>query len=131
VTYLYCNTHMYVPCLYCICVCTWPFYIAACVHLLRARIFTFLKLRPFVASCHINLQPVTNLYLSTVPINLYYQPCTSITHTTCTITSASTMHITIPHNHHQDQDVLLLIYQDIYATSSIYHVSNNTTSKCL
>jgi hypothetical protein len=33
------------------------------------------------------------------------------------------MHITIPHNQHQDQDVFLLIYQDIYTTSSICHVS--------
>jgi hypothetical protein len=36
---------------------------------------------------------------------------------------ASTKHITTPHNHHQDQYVLLIIYQDKYATSSINHVS--------
>jgi len=107
-------------------VCTRPFYTAAWVHLLRARILTFLKLRSISTSG-------TSTYNMSqpVPINMYYQPCTSITHTTCTITSASTLHITIPHNHHQYQDVLLLIYNDIYATSSIYHVSNNTTRKCL
>jgi hypothetical protein len=42
------------------------------------------------------------------------QSCTSKTSTTYTITSASTMHITTPHNHHQ--------YQDLYATSTINHV---------
>jgi hypothetical protein len=32
-------------------------------------------------------------------------------------------HNTPTHNHHQDQYVLLIIYQDKYATSSINHVS--------
>jgi hypothetical protein len=45
--------------------------------------------------------------------------------TICTISPrcASTKHITTTHNHHQDQYVLLIIYQDKYATSSINHVS--------
>jgi hypothetical protein len=36
---------------------------------------------------------------------------------------ASTKHNTTTHNHHQDQYVLLIIYQYKYATSSINHVS--------
>jgi hypothetical protein len=36
---------------------------------------------------------------------------------------ASTEHNTTTHNHHQDQYVLLIIYQYKYATSSIKHVS--------
>jgi hypothetical protein len=45
--------------------------------------------------------------------------------TICTISPicASTKHITTTHNHHQDQYVLLIIYQDKYVTSSINHVS--------
>jgi hypothetical protein len=47
----------------------------------------------------------TNNLSQSVPINLYYQPCTSITHTTCTITSASTMHNTTCHNNLSHQPV--------------------------
>jgi hypothetical protein len=45
--------------------------------------------------------------------------------TICTISPrcVSTKHITTTHNHHQDQYVLLIIYQDKYSTSSINHVS--------
>jgi hypothetical protein len=39
----------------------------------------------------------TNNLSQYVPINMYYKPCTSITHTTYTITSASTMHNTTCH----------------------------------
>jgi hypothetical protein len=90
-------------------------------------------------------QPCTNLYL-----NLYYkkvhQPCTKIVQITChnnlsqilstksdlltkinhqdnSQICASTKHNTKNHNHHQDQYVLLIIYQYKYATSSINHVS--------
>jgi hypothetical protein len=45
--------------------------------------------------------------------------------TICTISPrcASTKHIITPHNHHQNQYVILMIYQDKYSTSSINHVS--------
>ena len=45
--------------------------------------------------------------------------------TICTISPScpSTKHNTTTHNHHQDQYVILIIYQDKYATSSINHVS--------
>ena len=45
--------------------------------------------------------------------------------TICTISPrcASTKHNTTTHNYHQDQYVLLIIYQDKYTTSSINHVS--------
>jgi hypothetical protein len=79
---------------------------------------------------HNNLskQPITTAYL----INLINQ--IRSTHqdqsprplsTICIISPrcASTKHNTTTHNHHQDQYVLLIIYQDKYATSSINHVS--------
>jgi hypothetical protein len=53
-----------------------------------------------------------------------HQP--KIPHQSITINSqrcASTKHNTTTHNHHQDQYVLLIIYQYKYATSSINHVS--------
>jgi hypothetical protein len=86
--------------------------------------------KPVQITCHNNLskQPITTTCL----INLINQ--IRSTHqdqsprqlsTICTISPrcASTKHNTTTHNHHQDQYVLLIIYQDKYATSSINHVS--------
>jgi hypothetical protein len=86
--------------------------------------------KPVQITCHNNLskQPITTTCL----INIINQ--IRSTHqdqsprqlsTICTISPrcASTKHITTTHNHHQDQYVLLIIYQDKYATSSINHVS--------
>ena len=48
---------------------------------------------------------------------------TNINHQDNSQICASTKHNTTTHNHHQGQYVLLIIYQDKYATSSINHVS--------
>jgi hypothetical protein len=71
-------------------------------------------------------QPCTtnNLY----PNNLSQQSISSILSTNRSThqdqsSNASTKHNTLTHNHHQDQYVLLIIYQYKYATSSINHVS--------
>jgi small-conductance mechanosensitive channel len=48
---------------------------------------------------------------------------TKINHQDNSQRCASTKHNTTTHNHHQDQYVLLIIYQYKYATSSINHVS--------
>jgi hypothetical protein len=74
-------------------------------------------------TCHNNLskQPITTTCL----INLINQInlLTKINHQENSQICASTKHNTTTHNHHQDQYVLLIIYQDKYATSSINHVS--------
>jgi hypothetical protein len=95
-------------------------------------------------------QPCTNLYLNLYHEQVH-QPCTKPIRITCynnlsqqlvsSILStksdlltkinhqdnsqrcASTKHNKKTHNHHPDQYVLLIIYQDKYATSSINHVS--------
>jgi hypothetical protein len=74
-------------------------------------------------TCHNNLsknlskQPVSSI-LSTKSDLL-----TKINHQDNSQICASTKHNTTTHNHHQDQYVLLIIYQYKYATSSINHVS--------
>jgi hypothetical protein len=95
-------------------------------------------------------QPCTNLYLNlyheqvhqpctksvwiTYPNNLSQQPVSSILSTKSDLVTkmnhqdnsqicASTKHNKPTHNHHQDQYLLLIIYQYKYATSSINHVS--------
>jgi hypothetical protein len=102
-------------------------------------------------------QPVQNLYheqvhqpctkhvqitCHTCPNNLSQQPISSILSTKSDLLTkinhqdnsqrcASTKHNTTTHNHHQDQYVLLIIYQYKYATSSINHLSTISTNKCL
>jgi hypothetical protein len=87
------------------------------------------RTKPIQITCHNNLskQPITTTCL----INLINEiKSTHQDHsprklsTICTISPkcASTKHNTT-HNHHQDKYVLLIIYQDKYATSSINHVS--------
>jgi hypothetical protein len=101
---------------------------------------------PITSKQHVPVhQPCTKRVQITYHNNLSKQPITTIclinlinqiisTHqdqsprkllTICTISPrcASTKHITTTHNHHQDQYVILIIYQDKYATSSINHVS--------
>jgi hypothetical protein len=83
-------------------------------------------------------QPCTKLYKQpitmTYPNNLSQEPVSSILSTKSNLLTkinhqaksqicASTKHNTTTHNHHQDQYVLLIIYQDKYDTSSINHVS--------
>jgi hypothetical protein len=127
-TCICCSSHMYMHPVYTAsCICMWPVYTAAYVHLQKARFFTFLKLRHFVASvtstCNLS-QPV--------PINLYYQPCTSITHTTCTITGASTMHNTsyhhnLSHQPHQPNQ----IYSPRSITKTTLNQMHTITKMCI
>jgi hypothetical protein len=75
-----------------------------------------------------------NMSQQPCPNNLSQQPVSSILSTKLDLLTkinhqdnsqrcASTKHNTTTHNHHQDQYVLLIIYQYKYATSSINHVS--------
>jgi hypothetical protein len=75
--------------------------------------------KPVQITCRNNLskQPITTTCL----INLINQ--IKSTHQDNSQRCASTKHNTTTHNHHQDQYVLLIIYQYKYATSSINHVS--------
>jgi hypothetical protein len=86
--------------------------------------------KPIQITCHNNLskKPITTTCL----INLINQIRSTHQHqsprqlsTICSISlrCASNKDITTTHNHHQDQYLLLIIYQDKYATSSINHVS--------
>jgi hypothetical protein len=75
--------------------------------------------KPVQITCHKNLskQPITTTCL----INLINQ--IRYTHQDKSPRCASTKHNKTTHNHHQDQYVLLIIYQYKYATSYINHVS--------
>jgi hypothetical protein len=67
-----------------------------------------------------------------VSINLYYKPCTSITHTTYTITSASTMHNTSSHNNlsHQPHQPNK-IYSPISITKTTLNHMHTITKMCI
>jgi hypothetical protein len=75
--------------------------------------------KPVQITCHNNLskQPITKTCL----INLINQIRSN--HQDNSQRCASTKHNTTTHNHHQDQCVVLIIYQYKYATSCINHVS--------
>jgi hypothetical protein len=66
---------------------------------------------------NLSKQPITTTCL----INLKNQ--IRSTHQDQSPRQLSKMCITTTHNHHQDQYMLIIIYQDKYATSSINHVS--------
>jgi hypothetical protein len=72
--------------------------------------------KPVQITCHNNLskQPITKTKSYTI---------TKMKHQDNSQICASTKHNTTTHNHHQDQYVLLIIYQDKYVRSSINHVS--------
>ena len=88
-------------------------------------------------------QPCTKLVQITCPNNLSQQPVssilstksyqlTNINHQDNSQICASTNHNPTTHNHHQDQYVILRIYQYTYATYIIHKPCvNNTTYKFL
>jgi hypothetical protein len=92
VTCIYCNMRMYMTCLYYSLCMYMSFYTAACIHLQKARVFTFLKLKPFVASvtstCNLSQPVPINMYQSTYTINHVHQsltqPVPSQVHQLCT-----------------------------------------------
>jgi hypothetical protein len=79
--------------------------------------------KPVQITCHNNLskQPITKPVSSL--LSTKSDLLTKINHQDNSQRCASTKHNTTTHNHHQDQYVLLIIYQYKYDTSSINHVS--------
>jgi hypothetical protein len=79
--------------------------------------------KPVQITCHNNLskQPITTTCLINLSTKSYL--LTNINHQDNSQRFASTKRNTTTHNYHQDQYVLLIIYQYKYATSSINHVS--------
>ena len=81
-------------------------------------------------TCHNNLskQPITttcliNLINQIISTHQVQSPIKISTICTISLRCASTKNKTTTHNHHQDQYVFLIIYQDKYVKLSISHVS--------
>jgi hypothetical protein len=79
--------------------------------------------KPVQIACNNNMskQPITQPVSSILSTKSYL--LTKINHQDNSQRCASTKHNTTTHNHHQDQYMLLIIYQYKYVTSSINHVS--------